>query len=183
MASTMIETSSTMPTAVITESSENTMSMIAICTMTAAKPARTAAAACSSSSSPSSEPWISCTLFHSRKRPPPMRMRSRPEMSLPDDGEQRLGQRMTHASESSSPMRVSIANARPSVRARWRCCSGSRPTSIEMKTMLSTPSTISSAVSVTSAIQAGDRTAIDQIFDELAVVGQEVERSIRIGSG
>jgi len=60
----------------------------------------------------------------------------------------------THASESRSPMRVTIANASPSVRARWRYASGRRPTSIEMKMMLSTPRTTSSAVSVTSAIHA-----------------------------
>ena len=43
---------------------------------------------------------------------------------------------------------------KPASAARARCASGSRPTSIEMKMMLSTPRTISSAVSVKSAIHA-----------------------------
>ena len=56
--------------------------------------------------------------------------------------------------ENSSAMRVSIASASPVMRADSRCSGGSRPTRIEMKMMLSMPSTISSADSVTNAIQA-----------------------------
>jgi hypothetical protein len=51
-------------------------------------------------------------------------------------------------------MRMNMANASPSIRARGRCASGSRPTNIEMNMTLSTPRTISSAVNVTSAIHA-----------------------------
>ena len=71
--------SSTMPTAVMIESSENTRSMTMICRITAAKPALTAAAA--SPSAPSSDWWISTVLFQIRNRPPPIRIRSRPEIS------------------------------------------------------------------------------------------------------
>ena len=62
--------------------------------------------------------------------------------------------RMIQASEASRAIRVPIASSRPSRRARLRCAAGRRPTRIEMKMMLSTPSTISSAVSVARAIQA-----------------------------
>src|SRR3954463_1043148 len=58
------------------------------------------------------------------------------------------------ASESSSRMRVMQAKPRPSLRARERRSCGRLPTAIEMKTRLSTPSTISSVESVSSAIQA-----------------------------
>ena len=60
----------------------------------------------------------------------------------------------TQASEASSRMRVSMAPASPTVRARGRCAFGRRPDRIEMKMMLSMPSTISSAVRVASAIHA-----------------------------
>ena len=56
--------------------------------------------------------------------------------------------------ENSSAMRVSIASARPVMRADSRRSGGSRLTRIEMKMMLSMPSTISSADSVMNAIHA-----------------------------
>ena len=62
--------------------------------------------------------------------------------------------RMIQASDSSSRMREPIASDRPSRRARSRFSGGSRPTRIEMKMMLSTPSTISRAVRVARATQA-----------------------------
>jgi hypothetical protein len=60
---------------------------------------------------------------------------------------------ITQLRENSSASRVSIAKPRPSRVAFVRCSGGSRPTRMEMKTMLSTPSTISSAVSMKKAIQ------------------------------
>ena len=48
-------------------------------------------------------------------------------------------------------MRMNIAALSPSSRARARWCSGSLPVSIEMKTMLSIPRTISSSVRVRKA--------------------------------
>src|SRR5690606_3997815 len=53
----------------------------------------------------------------------------------------------------SSPRRLTNAPSRPIRRARSRCASGSLPTRIEMKMMLSSPSTISSAESVSRLIQ------------------------------
>src|SRR5687767_14955683 len=50
-------------------------------------------------------------------------------------------------------MRVMHASARPKRRAAERRSCGRRLTAIEMKTRLSTPSTISSVVSVSNAIQ------------------------------
>ena len=67
-----------MPTAVMIESSEKTRSMIMICRMTAPKVALTEAEVCPSS--PSRLPWISVVLLAIRKRPPSIRMRSRPEI-------------------------------------------------------------------------------------------------------
>ncbi len=48
---------------------------------------------------------------------------------------------------------MNIASDRPTFRARSRSSGGSFPARIEMKTMLSMPSTISSTVSVRRAIQ------------------------------
>ena len=50
-------------------------------------------------------------------------------------------------------MRIPIAAPSPTSRARSRCSGGSLFERIEMKMTLSTPSTISSAVSVSSAVQ------------------------------
>ena len=80
-AATMTHSSSTMPTAVITESSEKTMSSSMIWMITLANDAATRLEAWPSS--PSSFSWISCVLLASRNRPPRIRIRSRPEMSVP----------------------------------------------------------------------------------------------------
>ena len=105
--------SSTMPTAVMIESSENTMSMIMICTITAAKPALTADAAWPST--PSSDWWISPVLFQRRNRPPPIRTRSRPEISWPTMSMRNSGAVMPMIQESmnSRPTRMNIARNRP----------------------------------------------------------------------
>jgi hypothetical protein len=59
---------------------------------------------------------------------------------------------MIHDSDASRSSRVISASARPTVRARARWLSGSRSDRIEMNTMLSMPSTISSSSSVANAI-------------------------------
>ena len=145
-----------MPTAVMIESSENTRSMTMIWPMMAPKVARTAAAApgalCSAWSSYIS--WISPVAFQIRNSPPASRIRSRPEISLPSTVKIGAVRPMIQASVSSSAMRMNIARNRPMRRATSRCAGGSRSTRIEMKTMLSMPSTSSSAVSVANAIQA-----------------------------
>lgn len=61
---------------------------------------------------------------------------------------------MTQVMQRSSSIRVTIAKARPRKRAFARCASGSLSTRMEIKTMLSIPSTISMTVSVSRAIQA-----------------------------
>src|SRR5438270_615305 len=50
-------------------------------------------------------------------------------------------------------MRLTQASAMPKRRARLRCAGGKRLTEMAMNTRLSTPSTISSVLNVTSAIQ------------------------------
>ena len=85
----MTRWSSAMPIAVMTESSENTMSRIITWPMTLANDAAGLAGPCSR---PSSLSWISYVAFASRNRPPPIRIRSRPEIPLPEQLEQRLGQ-------------------------------------------------------------------------------------------
>src|SRR5882672_6768639 len=134
------------PTAVITESSENTMSSRTICPTTAPNEARARVPA--RSASPSSPSWISRVLFAIRKRPPATRIRSRPENGWPSTWNSGAVRRMIHASAASSAMRVTIAPARPTRRARPCCCCGSLPARIEMKMMLSMPRTISSTVNV-----------------------------------
>ena len=61
--------------------------------------------------------------------------------------------RVIQVMEKSSRMRVTMAAARPSRRADPCWASGSLPARIEMKTMLSMPRTISSAMRVANAIQ------------------------------
>jgi hypothetical protein len=56
-------------------------------------------------------------------------------------------------SDNSSRIRVPMASAKPSVRARRLLSEGSLPAKMLMKTMLSMPRTISSSVSVSSAAQ------------------------------
>ena len=77
-AAIITHSSSTIPTAVMTESSEKTMSSSMIWTMTLANDAATR-----SERVPflAFEPsWISYVLLPSRNRPPPIRIRSRPEI-------------------------------------------------------------------------------------------------------
>src|SRR6266705_6626972 len=135
-----------MPTAVITESSENTISSRTICPTTAANAARTRVPA--TPDSPSRPSWISRVLLASRNRPPAIRIRSRPENGRPRTWNSGAVRRMIHASAASRAMRVTIAPANPTRRARACCAAGSLPARIEMKMMLSMPSTISSTVSV-----------------------------------
>src|SRR3990172_8019238 len=152
IASAITATCSTRPTAVITESSENTMSMTAIWISTPAKEAT--ARCCALSVVPSRLAWISLVLFTSRNSPPPSRIRSRPEISWPRSPNSGVLRLITHTSDSSRARRVIMASARPSTRALWRWRAGKRPTRMEMKIMLSMPRTISRAVSVASAAQA-----------------------------
>ena len=111
IAATMISTCCTSPTAVMTESKENTMSMIAICAITPAKLGSTAP--CSPASSPSKELCTSLVALAIRKAPPSSRIRSRAEMSLPKTENRLSVSDIIQARESKSSMRVVMAAARP----------------------------------------------------------------------
>jgi hypothetical protein len=93
-----------------------------------------------------------------------MRIMSRPETSSPRTLKSGSTSPITHASASSSRMRVIIASASPVFRAFACWCSGSFPERIEMKTMLSIPSTISSAVSVANAIHMSGLVSHSMVF-------------------
>jgi hypothetical protein len=80
-------------------------------------------------------------------------MRSRPEISVPVIVNSGAVRPTIHESASSSPTRMNIARNRPIRRAVSRSRGGSRSTRMEMKMMLSMPSTSSSAVNVKKAIQ------------------------------
>ena len=105
-------------------------------------------------SSPSSFSWISCVLLAIRKRPPTMRMMSRPEISFPNTANNGAVNRMMIVSEKRSAMRVNMARVRPRVRAFACLFRGNFPARMEMKMILSKPRTISNAVSVIRAIHA-----------------------------
>ena len=89
-AATMIDTSSAMPTAVITESSENTMSSNMIWTITDANDGATRADPCPSS--PSSRSWISSVALPSRNSPPTDQDQVTPRDRLAEDREERSRQ-------------------------------------------------------------------------------------------
>lgn len=78
----MIDSSRTMPTAVMTLSSENTASSTTICTITCQNTAWTGLAF-PASSPPSGRSCNSVVPLNKRNRPPTMRMTSRQEISLP----------------------------------------------------------------------------------------------------
>ena len=83
-----------------------------------------------------------------------MRIKSLPEISRARTVNSGFLSCITHVILSSSRMRVSIAKPSPRNRARGLSATGSLSTRMEMKTMLSMPSTISITVSVSRAIQA-----------------------------
>src|SRR5882724_1044053 len=89
-----------------------------------------------------------------RNRPPPMRIRSRPDNSWPKITRSGAVRPMIQDSENSKPMRISIARLKPSKRAFLGWSPGSFPERMEMKTTLSIPRTSSSATRVMNAIQA-----------------------------
>src|SRR3954466_2579229 len=152
------------PTAVITESSEKTMSRTRICASTVPAAAGAALFDESCDSFPSSLACISCAAFATRNRPPPMRIRSRPENSFPDTVKRGAVSCISHDSVKSRPIRIPSARAMPVRRIRSRFPAVTRATRMAMKTMLSTPRTISIPVSVSRAIQG----------KESAVAGMEV---------
>src|SRR5215213_8936555 len=88
-----------------------------------------------------------------RKRPPRRSMRSRPLNGWPATVKSVRVRLNIQPIEKSIAMRINIASNNPVVRARCRWLVGNLSARIEMKMMLSTPSTISSTVRVSSAVQ------------------------------
>ena len=117
-AAIMTATSSTMPTAVMTESRLKMMSSSMICAMTLQNEATRPASR--TWSSPSMRPWISQVALASRKRPPPMRMRSRPEKSCSKSVNSGSVRVTTQLMPSSSRMRMPMAATMPTRRALSR---------------------------------------------------------------
>src|SRR5690554_1839251 len=141
-----------MPTAAITESSENTMSITAICAITIANEVAALPVPSTSSCSPSTSERISMMPFTTRNRPPRISTRSRTETPCPNSVNRSLVSPASQASVSNRPRRVMQATAMPNFRANSRRSAGSRLTAIEMNTRLSMPSTISIVARVTSRI-------------------------------
>jgi hypothetical protein len=164
-----------MPTAVITESSENTISSSRIWMMMPTNDAAALALPCPSS--PSSFSWISCVLLAIRKRPPTSRITSRPEISLPSTTNHGVVSPITQVIDHSSARRMNIASDRPILRARARSSARSLPARIEMKTMLSIPRTISRTVSVARAIQPSALLVHPNALPSQADIGARYERA------
>jgi len=140
------------PTAVMTESSEKTTSMMAIWATIITK-ARCLAPSSflvwpSRGSSDSRLPKISQVDLKIRKPPPMISTRSRPEMPWPATSMKGLVRPASQLSVSSSRMRVPRASTRPRRRPKVCCSLGSLPTRIDRKMTLSMPRTVSRIVSV-----------------------------------
>ena len=151
IAAIMIETSSTMPTAVITESSEKTISSSAICVSTDAND-------------------VGCAVPTRRLLPfqPLVNfVRALPQQEQAADEQDQIAagnllapsvksgavSRTIQASESSSRMRVPMRQGQAQAPRARLLLGGSLPARMEMKMMLSMPRTISSSVSVARAIE------------------------------
>jgi len=150
MAAIITPTCRTMPTAVITESSENTISSRAICTMTCPNVAPAFTFCCPSSPRASREsPGCSSTGGTGRPRGGSGRGGER----VAEQAEQWPREAHDAGEGEQQQDAVTMASVRPVLRARRCSPAGSFPARIEMKMMLSMPRTISSTVRVRRAIQ------------------------------
>ena len=145
----MIDKCCTIPTAVITLSSENTASSTTIWVIT------TQNAACTTGPSlgawrPSNRSCSSMVPLNNRNIPPNIRIRSRPEKACPIMSNKGSVSVTIHAMDASKAKRISKASVRPTLRALLRCSGGSFSARIAIKTRLSIPSTISRITSVAS---------------------------------
>ena len=93
--------------------------------------------------------WISLVAFHTRKRPPAIRIRSRQEKPWPKAVKTGWVSPTMKEIVASSTSRMISAAEMPRRRALTRCSGGSLLVRIEMKMRLSMPSTTSIAISVT----------------------------------
>ncbi len=144
-AATMTSKCSAMPTAVITESSENTMSSTAIWAITVMNDA---VAGPPMWRSPSTSVCISCVPLYSRNRPPAARTMSRQEYAV--SKRVNIGACNDKMKEMlpSNAIRIKSASVRPIRRASALWCSGRRSEMMARKITLSIPSTTSNRVSV-----------------------------------
>ncbi|MCY1521311.1 hypothetical protein D9M68_561200 [compost metagenome] len=145
---------STMPTAVMTESSENTASSTTICVTITQKLAYTRGPEEPPCWLPSRRSCSSMVPLNSRNRPPIIRIRSRPEN---DSGpmENRGAVSVTsHDMTDNRPRRMMSARLRPMMRARSRCAGGSLSARMAMKIRLSIPRTISRTTRVSKPTHA-----------------------------
>ena len=96
--------------------------------------------------------WISLVAFHTRNRPPTIRIRSRQEKPWPKASNSGVVRRTMIAMVPSNASRKIRAKPMPIRRPLERWCSGSRLVTMETKIRLSIPSTTSIAIRVTRAI-------------------------------
>ena len=165
-----------MPTAVMTLSSEKTMSSTAISAITTQKLACPLLAECSSCS-PLTLEWISSVDLPMRKSPPKISTKSRPVIVKSNTLNSGLVSFIIQNNESSSAILVSIASESPKMRPLSRCSGGSLPTRIAINMMLSIPSTISSPVSVTSDSHASGEKIQSNIFFLFYKLGRDYSQN------
>ena len=143
----MMDSSFTMPTAVITLSSENTASSTTICTTTIQNAAWTGFSSFNACL-PSIRSCSSIVPLNNRNTPPNNRIRSRPEKAWSKMWNNGSVKVTTHAMDASKTRRISKASTKPILRAAFRWCGGSFSAKMAIKTRLSIPSTISSTTNV-----------------------------------
>ena len=162
MAITIIDKWSTNPTAVITESREKIISSTAICINTEKKPEYFVVSP-EECSAISKLLCISRVDLPKRNSPPSIRITSLPEIWLSKIVNQGSTSPITQTILKSNTSLVSIAKPIPSRRALFLCSTGNLPTRIEMKMILSIPSTISSATNDANATHASGLTTHSNI--------------------
>ena len=143
----MTERCFTIPTAVITLSSENTASSTTICTITIQNVACTGFSSFSIGLF-SRRSRSSMVPLNSKNTPPNSKIRSRPENGWSKIWNSGLVRVTTHAIEASKTNRIHSASNKPTIRAVLRCSGGNFSARIAIKTRLSIPKTISSTTSV-----------------------------------
>ena len=143
----------TMPTAVITLSSENTASSTTICTITIQKVACTGFSSFSAGF-PSIRSRSSIVPLNNRNTPPNSKIRSRPEKGCSKIWNSGWVRVTTHAIDASKIRRMPKARIRPTTRAVLRCSGGSFSAKMAINTKLSMPSTISSTIRVNNPTHA-----------------------------
>ncbi len=141
-----------MPTAVITESSENTASSTTICATTGQNLAPRFCGF-SSSSLPSNRSFNSMVALNSKKIPPISMIRSRALKGCPIRVNRGVIREESQEIEASSSNRITNASNRPVTRALSRRAGGSFSARMAIKTRLSIPRTSSKTIRVTSPAQ------------------------------